>query len=109
MMSSAPQTGSWLAGRVAFALAVLVAIVGLSGFIYSPWHQHDPVAPLSCPFTQFEKTAWTEDSAAAVVVEAAFRTVAVIEQSEPAAPEHTAATIQSTRAPPELSVNSLAV
>jgi hypothetical protein len=33
---------------------VLCSVVGLSAFLYSPWHKHARLDSVTCPFTGFE-------------------------------------------------------
>ena len=49
---------------------ILVALVGLTAFLFSPWHQHNRLSRQPCSFSEFEHGAGLEPYAGVLVVPA---------------------------------------
>jgi len=53
--------------RVAAGAALLIALAGLTLFIYSPWHKHSAISNRLCTLSEFGMTAGIQPSAGAIL------------------------------------------
>ena len=81
-------------------LALLIAIVALGLFLYSPWHVHE--AKVVCPFSTLEHSACDEASEAIAVLPVAASTWLPPEAVFTPRPESALSLPRSERAPPSL-------
>jgi hypothetical protein len=88
--------------RAPVLLLVTLVMVMLTGYLYSPWHKHDPLSRSTCPFAGYERGVQGEPTGAVIVVPPACSLLA--RAASEAILECTAARpLTGTRGPPSQS------
>lgn len=86
--------------RQALGLLLLVAVAGLSAFLYSPLHTHSRLRSQPCEFNTFEHSAVTGDDAAPALLEPPAVTAELAPAVHPEWREETLTRRATGRAPP---------
>ena len=63
----APTKSAAYSWRVSTAIVCGVVLLGLTLFVYSPWHKDDPVSGTPCPFCHFQHLSASAEPVAASV------------------------------------------